>query len=137
MSPHAAAKLERVIIHPEKINLPATTNTLIIEGAGGILVPITEDFFVVDLIAKLEAETIIVIRNYLGSINHSLLTIEALKSRNIKIKGIVFNGEPNEMSEKVILHYAQVPVIFRLMNENLIDEETVRSYKEKIDYTLF
>ena len=84
MSPHAAAEMEGVTIDLNTIIVPATKNTLIIEGAGGIMVPINNHSFVLDLIEKLNAEVVLVVQNYLGCINHSLLTINALKQKGIK-----------------------------------------------------
>ena len=137
VSPHAAAEAEGVIIQPKNIVLPETSNTLLIEGAGGVLVPITDQFFIVDLIKKMEAEVIVVIRNYLGSINHSLLTIEALKNRDVGIKGLVINGLPNEQSERIILAQSKIPLIFRLLPENKIDKEMVKRYTDKINISAF
>src|ERR1035437_9180860 len=81
MSPHAAAELEGVEIGLDNITLPPTNNTLIIEGAGGLMVPLNRKEFMIDMIGKFDAEVILVIQNYLGSINHSLLSIDAIKKR--------------------------------------------------------
>jgi len=91
-SPHFAAEKEGKEIELEKIKIPTTKNTLIIEGAGGVLVPINRKKLVIDLIQQLQVPVIMVVQNYLGAINHTLLTIEALKNRNIPITGIVYNG---------------------------------------------
>src|SRR5690606_24903398 len=97
-SPHAAADIDGVKIQLKDFKLPQTNNTLIIEGAGGTLVPLNEKDFMVDLMLHLNVEIIVVADLYLGSINHTLLTIEALKNRNLKIKGIIFNGDTNAAS---------------------------------------
>ena len=114
LSPHDASSKEGIEISMEKINAPETSNTLIIEGAGGLMVPLNKKEFVIDLIQKLEAEVVLVSKNYLGSINHSLLSIEALQNRNIPIKGIVFNGPAYPKGEEVILNFAQTPMLGRL-----------------------
>ena len=128
MSPHAAAKAEGVKIHLKDFHLPETKRTLVIEGAGGILVPLNDNKLVIDLIKKLDVEVIIVIRNYLGSINHSLLTIEAAKKRKLKIAGIIFNGDPVSSSEEIILKRSKLPVIGRVTQEPFVDPSIVSKY---------
>lgn len=128
MSPHAAAKAEGVKIHLKDFHLPETKRTLVIEGAGGILVPLNEKKLVIDLIKKLDVEVIIVVKNYLGSINHSLLTIEAAKKRKLKIAGVIFNGDPVLSSEEIILKRSKLPLIGRVMLENTNDPSVVLKY---------
>ena len=91
-SPHLAAALENKKINIETIGLPETENNLIIEGAGGILVPLNENNFVIDVAKNVGAEIIIVCQNYLGCINHSLLTIDYLLKHDFDIKGLILNG---------------------------------------------
>lgn len=107
LSPHAAAVAEDTRIDIDNINLPLTKNNLIMEGAGGLLVPLNEEYFVVDLVKKFEAEVILVVKHYLGSINHTLLSIEALRKRNISFS-IIINGNENFLSEKIIAQHAPV-----------------------------
>jgi dethiobiotin synthetase len=128
MSPHAAAELEGVHIEMRGISLPDTTNNLIIEGAGGLMVPLNSSEFIIDLIKKFDAEAVLVIQNYLGSINHSLLSIDALKHRNIKIMGLVFNGPPHKLSEDIILSYSGLPLLGRVAKEAEITKETISKY---------
>lgn len=128
VAPHAAAMSEKKSIDFDAINCPQTTNTLIIEGAGGLLVPINEDYFMVDLIKKLNAETILVSQNYLGNINHTLLSCEALKSRGINVLGIVFTGTENAASEAIILKYAGYPLLGRVNREVAITPEIIKKY---------
>ncbi|TND08391.1 MAG: dethiobiotin synthetase [Bacteroidetes bacterium] len=128
MSPHAAAELEGVRIELDKIELPQTDNTLVMEGAGGIMVPLNDEHFIVDIIKKFDCETILVIQNYLGSINHSLLSIDALKFRNIKILGIVFNGPPHKLSEDIVVKYSGLKVLGRVNKENVISPEVINKY---------
>jgi len=91
-SPHKAAKAEGIIIKPEDFVLPETKNKLLIEGAGGLFVPLSTDFMMIDLIEKFKADVVLVVRNYLGCINHTLLSIHTLISKNLHLKHVVFNG---------------------------------------------
>src|SRR5690606_28573836 len=97
-SPHLAAEIDGVTIEKDNIIEPHTHNHLIIEGAGGLFVPINDLENVIDLI-KPDYKVVIVSRHYLGSINHTLMTIETLWSRNINILGIVFSGDENVATE--------------------------------------
>lgn len=134
MSPHAAAKLDNITIDLEKIVLPKTTNNLIIEGAGGLMVPLNEKELVIDLIKKLDIEVVLVSQNYLGSINHTLLSLESLKVRNLKVKGIVFNGKQNLETENYILNYSGVKCLGRIDEHQQITKEVVLSYKNKFNF---
>lgn len=110
-SPHAAAAREGVRIEAEQIVVPATERPLIIEGAGGLMVPLRDDFLYLDLMAQWKIPVILVVRTYLGSINHSLLSIEVLKARGIPLAGIIFNDGGRPESESVILSHSGVPCI--------------------------
>lgn len=129
MSPHAAAEIDKIKIKLQDIVLPSTLNTLIIEGAGGLMVPLNDEHLVLDLIEKLNAEVILVSKNYLGSINHTLLSVHALRSRNIPITGIVFNGKQAASSEEYILKYTGLKCLFRMDEEKTIDKHTILKYK--------
>lgn len=128
MSPHAAAELEGTTISLSQIQPPPTGNTLIIEGAGGIMVPLNDKEFIIDMIEKLEAEVVLVIQNYLGSINHSILSIDALRFRKLPVLGIIFNGPPHKLSEDIILSYSGLKCIGRIMKESVINKEVVSKY---------
>jgi dethiobiotin synthetase len=133
MSPHAAAKEEGIKIELDKIILPKNGgNPIIIEGAGGVLVPLNEKDFVIDIAAKFRAEIILVSNNYLGSINHTLLTVQELKKRNLKIKGIIFNGPPNAETEDFILNYSGYKCLLRILPEDIINQEMVTQYAIKL-----
>ncbi len=127
-SPHKSADLDGISIELQSISLPKTSNnTLIIEGAGGLMVPLNNREYIVDLIQTLEADVILVIKNYLGSINHTLLSLELLKLKNIPVKGIIFNGENDSYSEQAILNHSKlsilgrVPFVVELNREKIID----------------
>jgi dethiobiotin synthetase len=128
-SPHEASAAEGIVIDPEKIVLPGSSNKmLVIEGAGGVMVPLNEEYFMIDLIRKFDADVIVVIQNYLGSINHSLLTIDALKHRGVRILGLVFNGSPHLPSEEIIMKYSGLPRISRIIKEDKIDKNAILKY---------
>ena len=128
-SPHLAAQIDGITIDLNKISEPNTKNHLVIEGAGGVFVPLNETDCVIDLIKK-DYKTIVVSRHYLGSINHTLLTIEALKNRNITIVGIVFNGEENKSSEEIILKKTDIPCIGRIAQEPYFDQNVISEYAD-------
>lgn len=128
VAPHSAASAEGKAIDFDAINLPKTDKTLIIEGAGGLMVPINERYFMADLIKKLDAETILVSQNYLGNINHTLLSCEALKSRGIKVIGIIFTGTENTSSENIILANAGFPLLGRINREVSITPDVIKKY---------
>ncbi len=113
-SPHAAAAAENLTIDPNRISPPHSDRTLIIEGAGGLMVPLREDYLIVDWLAQWKFPTVLVIKTYLGCINHSLLSIEALRRRDISLLGIVFNDGGRPESESVIEQYAKAPVLGRV-----------------------
>ena len=134
-SPHLAAAKDRITIDLNQIQEPQTKNHLVIEGAGGILVPLNEMQSVVDIIQP-DYKVIIVSRHYLGSINHTLLTIEALKSRNISIAGIIFSGDENQATENIILSKSKLPMLGRIENEPYFDENVVKYYADKFKEVL-
>ena len=107
-SPHLSAKIDNQYIDIQNIILPNVNKNFIVEGAGGIMVPLNEKYLILDLIKHLNLEVILVVKNYLGSINHSLLSIDVLKQNGIKIKGVVFCGEENKSSEDYILNYTNL-----------------------------
>ncbi|NJW52958.1 dethiobiotin synthase [Salinimicrobium oceani] len=130
MSPHAAAKIDEIEIHANEVVEPETRNSLVIEGAGGLLVPINDHQTIADLI-KPEYKVILVSRHYLGSINHTLLTVEALRARNLTCAGIIFSGEENLSTEEIIIKMTGLPVIGRIETEPYFDKNVVLEYAEK------
>ena len=131
MSPHAAAKIDGVGLSVKKIKRPNTQNNLVIEGAGGLLVPLNDKQTIIDLILPLD-KVIVVSRHYLGSINHTLLTIEALKSRGIPVFGIIFNGAQHPSTESIITKMSGVPVLGRIEQEPYFDKNVVKQYAEDL-----
>ncbi len=127
-SPHQAAAAEGLTIQPQDFELPDTANHLVVEGAGGLLVPLAPGFLLVDLLVQLNLEVIVVSRHYLGSINHTLLTLEALHARGVRVRGLVFNGEPTPATEEFISQHAAVPVLPALRVEATVSREVVSWY---------
>ena len=128
-SPHLAAELDGITINLKNIIEPKTDNHLVIEGAGGLFVPLNETDFVLDLIQP-DYKVIVVSRHYLGSINHTLLTIEALKNRGINIAGIIFNGNENLPTETIILNTTQLKCIGRIEEEPYFDKNVISEYAD-------
>jgi dethiobiotin synthetase len=136
MSPHAAAERDEVEICLSDFQIPSTDNHLVIEGAGGLMVPINKKDCIIDLIEQIEAEVILVSRHYLGSINHTLLSIEALQKRHIPIKGIIFNGSENKDTESIILSMSGVRLLGRITEEESIDKTVILKYAQKFKEAL-
>jgi dethiobiotin synthetase len=128
-SPHLAAELDGIVIDLKEIKEPVTENHLVIEGAGGVFVPLNDSDCVIDLIQS-DHKVIVVSRHYLGSINHTLLTIEALESRKINVAGIVFNGAENKPSEAIILKKTGIKCIGRITEEPYFDTNVIREYAD-------
>lgn len=129
-SPHLAAEIDGITIDLKKIIEPKTKNHLVIEAAGGILVPLNNEDSIIDLI-KEDYKVIVVSRHYLGSINHTLLTLEALNSRNIKVSGIIFSGDENKASEGIILKKTNAKFIGRIENEQYFDQNVIQYYADE------
>jgi len=137
MSPHAAAELEGVEINLDHFQIPEVdAQMLIIEGAGGLYVPLNRKDCMIDLIQKLGAPVILVSKNYLGSINHTLLSINALKESNINIAGIIFNGEETPTTQSIIEQMGEVPIIGRVEQMETIDRENITKEANKIHHSL-
>lgn len=127
-SPHKAAAFEGVNIQSTDFILPPlTTRPLIIEGAGGLMVPLSDSLLMVDLIRQFQAEAVLVVRNYLGCINHTLLSLQLLLTRNIPVKYLVFNGDMDPDSESIIrkqlqegVQVLQTPEFKELDRESLL-----------------
>lgn len=134
VSPHAAGESEGIRIDLKKIVLPETNNpVLIIEGAGGLMVPLNDTDIIADMISHLDAEVIVVSRFYLGSINHTLLTCSELKRRNIPVTGIVFNGEFNKSSADIILKQTGLKLLGAIANEMNPDKDTIARYASQFE----
>jgi len=132
-SPHKSANIDGIIIEPEKFIIPQTTNNLVIEGAGGLMVPLNDTFLMIDLIKQLGTSVILVSQNYLGSINHTLLSVKILKQYNINIAGIIFNGEGNTNSEEYILNYTGIKLLGNIPEFEMINKDSIIKAGKYID----
>lgn len=128
-SPHLAAEIDGVTISLKNIKEPKTKNHLVIEGAGGLFVPLNDTDTIADLIQP-DYKVVVVSRHYLGSINHTLLTIEALRQRNIAIAAIVFNGDAMPSTEDIILKKTGIKMIGRIENEPYFDQNVIAEYAD-------
>ncbi len=135
-SPHQSAAEEEIFINSNDFKLPETQNNLIVEGAGGLMVPISDDEFIIDLIEKLNLPVALVVRNYLGCINHTLLSLMALKQKNIKLEYLILNGSFPADTERIICKNIQqetkiirIPEIENITKENI---ERITKQLEKI-----
>ncbi|MDH7975154.1 dethiobiotin synthase [Sphingomonas sp. AR_OL41] len=124
-SPHRAAALDGVTIDPARLALPQVAGPLVVEGAGGVLVPLTDDLLFADLFARWAAPVILVARTALGTINHSLLSIEALRHRAVPIHGIAFIGDAQPDSEATITRLGRVRSLGRLPLLDPLDADTL------------
>jgi dethiobiotin synthetase len=128
MSPHAAAKTDGIEIDLQELTIPESANTIVIELAGGLMVPLNEKQLNIDLLKQWDVPVILVSQNYLGSINHTLLSVEVLKKYEIDLQGIIFNGKANPSSEDFILNYTGTQCVGRVNEEPEINKTIVRRY---------
>jgi dethiobiotin synthetase len=125
-SPHQSAKEEEITIDLNAFKLPETNTNLIIEGAGGLMVPLNDEHFIIDLIQKLNIPAALVVKNYLGCINHTLLSLITLEQRKIKLRYIILNGNFPPDTERIILKNIQpetaiikIPHLEEITTENI------------------
>lgn len=129
LSPHLSAKIDGISINLDTFHEPDSSviknGILVMEGAGGVLVPLNSDKFVIDLIKQIYAPVIVVCRSALGTINHSLTTIEALRSRGIPIKGFIMNGPKNVENECAVRDYGQIDHLGSIPRLDKVDRKTL------------
>lgn len=130
MSPHASAEIDGIKIQLNNIKRPDTKKDLVIEGAGGLLVPLNDKDTIIDLISK-EDKVVLVSRHYLGSINHTLLSIESLKNRGIENIGVIFSGDEHPTTEEAIRKIGKVKIVGRIDEEPYFDEMVIKEYAGK------
>ncbi len=137
LSPHLSARLANIKITIEKvldfIKNKTENKFWIVEGAGGILVPLNDKDLMIDLMKVLKLPVLIVARSGLGTINHTLLTIESLRNRGLEILGVIMNGEPNSENKKAIEHYGKVSVLAEMPKFEKLDAENLAKWSEKIN----
>ncbi|QIY90062.1 dethiobiotin synthase [Chryseobacterium gallinarum] len=135
-SPHQSAREENVHIKLDDFRLPDTENILIVEGAGGLMVPLSDNRFMIDLVETLNLPAALVIRNYLGCINHSLLSIMALQQRNIPLEYLILNGEFPEDTERVICSFIEKDTkIIRIPEIGQPDRQTITTAAKALTIT--
>lgn len=125
LSPHRAAELDGVGIDPARLALPDVSGPLVVEGAGGVLVPVTRNLLFADLFVRWACPVVLVARTCLGTINHSLLSIEALRARGVPVMGIAFVGDANEDNEATIVAIGKVRRLGRLPRLTPLSAETL------------
>lgn len=136
LSPHTAAEIDGVKISVADFNLPKTEKPLVVELAGGLMVPLNDHETNVDLIQKLGLPVVLVSKNYLGSINHTLLSVELLKNKGIPVLGLIINGDSNPSGEKFIENYTKLPVLCRIKQEAEITPQIIESYAKSVIWPL-
>ncbi len=127
-SPHAAAAIDGVEINLNDFELPTSESPLVVEGAGGLLVPLNNQDTMADLIKKMALPVILVSNLYLGNINHTLLSYQYLKNANIPVYGIVFKCPTNPASEEVILKMSGLKLLLKIEQENEINHSVISKY---------
>lgn len=125
-SPHLAARIDGVTIELEGLTLPVDEGPLVVEGAGGVLVPLTDTLLMADLFAHWRAPVILCARTGLGTINHSLLSIESLRARGVQVAAIAFIGEAHAENERIVPLLGQVPSLGRLPHLDALTPATLR-----------
>lgn len=125
LSPHAAAALEGGGISIDRFQLPEATRPIVVELAGGVLVPLSDEHTNMELIRRLDLPVVVVSQHYLGSINHTLLTLDALRSHGASVMGIIFNGEELPDTERIILRMGKVRVLGRLPRLVTVDSAAI------------
>lgn len=126
MSPHGAAEIDGLTINLKTIKAPKTKNNLVIEGAGGLLVPLNDSETILDLIDP-QHEVVVVSRHYLGSINHTLLTINTLKEKGFNVS-LIYSGNEHKSTESIIEKMTSVKVIGRIEDEPYFDKNVIKAY---------
>lgn len=126
-SPHQAAAQEGVTIALPRLIAPQAEN-LVVEGAGGILVPLNLQDRMIDLMAQLSLPVLLVAHSGLGTINHTCLSVEALRARDLRLLGVILSGAPHPENRAAIEHYGQVPVLAELPPLAPLSPQTLRSY---------
>ena len=131
MSPHAAADLEGVELKIEEVQLPKSDNTIVVEGAGGVMVPFNSKETYLDLMVKLNLPIVLVTRHYLGSINHTMLSWKVLKEAGLNVVALVISGNVHESTESHFETQMDVPFI-RISELEEVNSETIAAEAERL-----
>ena len=134
LSPHESARRENITIDMGKFKLPQSDRPLVVEGAGGLMVPLNDEALVIDLIVQFDLPAILVVRSGLGTINHTLLSLEAMRKRNIKIAGIIMSGEKSPHNRHALEQYGGgVPIIAEIDALETVSTQNLLAIKPEID----
>lgn len=137
-SPHLAAQIDGIEIKNEDFVLPGSNENFLVEGAGGLMVPLNEEgLLYIDVLESWKIPVVLVSRHYLGSINHTLMSLEILKQRKIEVKALIFVGEENPATESAILKRFPQENVSRIPENELIDPAFVKEQAGKITFELF
>ena len=135
LSPEDAASLEGIVFDPAALMLPGAMTTgdppLVVEGAGGVLVPLDDQTLMVELIQRLGLPVVLVARSTLGTINHTLLSLEALRARGVVVAGVVLNGPPNPGNRLAIERHGKVKVLAELPTAATLDDATLQRFADR------
>lgn len=132
LSPHAAAAIDGKRVDMNQINVPEHNGNLVIEGAGGLMVPLNDEELYIDLLEKWQLPVILVVRHYLGNINHTLLSVEALQKRGIPILGLVMSGNPLPDTVSAIENFSGQPVLLHIPELDEVNVEVVEVLAERL-----
>ena len=137
-SPHLSAAMEGIEIETDLLQVPHSEFPLIVEGAGGVMVPLTSEILFLDIFARWRLPTIVVARTSLGTINHTLLSVKALRDRGILIHGVIFVGDPHEENERIIPHLGNVRHLGRVPFLDPLDKDSLsRTFQNNFDIANF
>ncbi|MBF0621764.1 MAG: dethiobiotin synthase [Magnetococcales bacterium] len=135
MSPHESARLEGVEIDMTRFVLPESDRPLLVEGAGGLMVPLNRDALIIDLMVQLALPVVLVSRTALGTINHTLLSLEALRARGLEVLGVILNGPIHEANRRAIATYGHVRILAEIPHLEPLTHESLRSI-DHLDFPL-
>ena len=127
LSPHESARRDGVTIDMSRFTVPETDRNLVMEGAGGLMVPLNDDHYVIDLIAQLNVPVILVARSTLGTINHTLLSLKAIRDRGLELKGVIMSGPLMPHNREALEFYGKVDIIAEIPQLDTISPETLES----------
>lgn len=133
MAPHEAARRAGVSLEMTKLALPPSDGLVVVEGAGGLMVPLTEDTYMIDLAAELDLPIVLVARSTLGTINHTLLSIEAIRRRGLPLAGVVITGPETPHNRAAIERYGQIEVIAEIPWLETVDRAALKAIEPELD----